>query len=242
MLKLNPYVSTMIQERDEKLGSWFFARMTPVRRVTCFVGKLRLRSGASERRNYLQSPTAVCGLRGSDVDFGFDNVQTYLNIYQGKAEQLGRVVRGFFADPGISAAQKSTVYQSVENAYARVRHAERTGSSVDKAQAQIAALAAVKVAAAALLANPAPVVKAEAQQTIQIVERRIESIRQTLPQGTETTVPTTTETTVETTTETTTETTMETTVPTTMETTTETTVPTTTSTGCANPKLTSRGG
>jgi len=76
VLKINPHTTTMVQERMEESGAWMFKSKKMARRITVFVGKLWFKSGVSDRSNYLQSPTAVCGLRGSDGDFGYDNLNT----------------------------------------------------------------------------------------------------------------------------------------------------------------------
>ena len=81
ILKISPFTSALIQEREEDSGILIFKTKKAVRRVTCFVGKMWFKSGASKRANYLQTPTAVMGLRGSDADFGFDNLNSYLNMY-----------------------------------------------------------------------------------------------------------------------------------------------------------------
>ena len=99
VLKIQPYANIMIQEGEEKSGLPLFRKTNLVRRITCYVGTLRFKSGASKRQNYLQSPTAVCGLRGSLVDFGVDNVMSYFNAIEGDADLRGkvkRVVEDFF--------------------------------------------------------------------------------------------------------------------------------------------------
>ena len=73
VMKVSPFTSAMIQEREEESGWWIFKTKKAVRRVTIFVGKIWLKSGVSKRKNFLQTPTAVCGLRGSIVFGG--NIQ-----------------------------------------------------------------------------------------------------------------------------------------------------------------------
>ena len=76
VLKVRPFTNASVDERDEEKGFWIFKEKKPVRRLTCFVGKMRFKSGASDRANYLQTPTSVCALRGSEGDVGFDNLNT----------------------------------------------------------------------------------------------------------------------------------------------------------------------
>ena len=78
VMKVSPFTSTMIQEREEEKGWWIFKTKKAVRRLTIFVGKVWLKSGVSKRKNYLQTPTAVCGLRGTTVFGG--NIQGKLQI------------------------------------------------------------------------------------------------------------------------------------------------------------------
>ena len=163
VMKIRPFTSTMIQERKEKSGLWIFKTRRAVRRITCFVGKLWFKSGVSNRRNYLQTPTAVCEVRGSDGDIGFDNINTYLNMYTGESDVLGRVIRGLFADPGTDAATKSRVYQSLAKAYEKTEEAKATEKAVDLAKALVEALKVVKEAATELQQNPDDNIAKEAQ-------------------------------------------------------------------------------
>jgi len=163
LLKIRPFTNALIQERVEKRGFWVFKAKRAVRRITCFIGKLRFKSGVSKRRNYLQTPTSVCGLRGSEGDIGFDSTNTYLNMYSGEAEILGDVIRGVFEDPGSDVARKSRVYKSLEEARKKIEIAETTGKSVDKAKAQVEAYKVIKEASIALERNPDENIKKEAQ-------------------------------------------------------------------------------
>jgi len=174
VIKIRPFSNTMIQEREEKSGFWIFKTKKAVRRITCFIGKLWFKAGVSKRKNYLQTPTAVCGVRGSDGDIGFDNVNTYLNMYTGEAEVVGKVMRGFFADPGIDAATKSRVYESLVKAYGKTQEAEATGKAVDLAQARVEALQVVSAASTVLAENnPDTAVAGEAQVAANVAAANI---------------------------------------------------------------------
>jgi len=153
ILRIRPFSSIMIQEREEKKGWWIFKEKRLVRRITCFVGKLWFKSGVSKRTNYLQTPTAVCGVRGSIAESGYDPVklESYLNLIQGEADIMGEFIRGFFEDPGISAAEKSRVFEAMENALAMSEAAETTK---EEAQAKKSAIEVVKQAADVLKDNP----------------------------------------------------------------------------------------
>jgi len=164
VMKLNPFSKTMVQEREEESGVWLFKTKKAARRVTVFVGKLWFKSGVSDKRNFLQTPTAVCGLRGSDGDFGFNptTLQTFLNMYSGEAAVVGSVIKGFFDNPGASAAQKSAVYQALAKAYEKTVQAQTSGKVIDQAQAKVEALQVAVEAASSLQANPDATVKNEA--------------------------------------------------------------------------------
>ena len=163
VMKIMPFTNTIIQEREEKSGFWIFKTKKMARRITCFVGKLWFKTGASKRKNYLQTPTAVCGIRGSEGNIGFDNINTYINMYTGEAKVMGKVMRGFFANPGIDAATKSRVYQSLARAYTIYRRAEATMRTLDLARARVEAIKVIKKAAIELQRNPDDTVRKEAQ-------------------------------------------------------------------------------
>jgi hypothetical protein len=165
----------MIQERDEESGFWVFKTKKATRRVTVYVGKIWHKSGVSDKRNFVQTPTAVCGLRGSDGDFGYDPVKlaSYLNMYSGEAAVVGTVIRGFFDNPGITAAQKSAVYQALANAYTKTEAAKATGKTLDLAQAKVDALNVAKEAASALKDNPDTTVKTQANAALATADASI---------------------------------------------------------------------
>jgi len=163
VMKVRPFSHAMIQEREEASGFWVFKVKKQVRRVTCFVGKLWFKSGSSLKKNYLQSPAAVCGIRGSDGDFGFDNVNTYLNMYTGEADIAGEVSRGVFPDPGSRAASNSGVYRSLGTAHEKHEQAKETGRGLDLAKAQKETLKVVKESAKELQKNPDKTIRKEAE-------------------------------------------------------------------------------
>jgi hypothetical protein len=153
ILKLNPYSNAMIQERTEESGFWIFKTKQEVRRITCLLGKLFFQSGVAGKRNYLQTPTAVAGIRGSSGDIGFDNLNSYLHMYTGEAAVLGNMIRGFFQNPGISAAEKNVVYQALARAAQEMTGAQRTSRPLDMAQARVTVAQVGQLVALALLQN-----------------------------------------------------------------------------------------
>ena len=173
VLKINPHTTTMVQERMEESGALMFKTKKMSRRITVFVGKVWFKSGVSDRRNYLQSPTAVCDLRGSDGDFGYDNLNTYINMYSGEAAVTGRVLRQFFQDPGVTAAQRNEVYQKLSQAYEQTRSAQATGVQLNVNEARLASLDVVKTAAEVLSQNPDATVKNDAALATNVANANI---------------------------------------------------------------------
>lgn len=165
VMKLRPFTNTMLQEREEKSGFLVFKTTKMVRRVTCFVGKLWFNSGDSNKKNILQTPTMVCGLRGTETDFGFNpaKAESYINFVTGDGDVTGSVIRGFFEDPGIDAAVKSAVFQALENAHTQALKAQETGKDLDKGKATLEVYKAVQTAAVELQKNPESKVAQEAQ-------------------------------------------------------------------------------
>ena len=160
LMTIRPYTSTVIQESEEEKGWFLFKAKELVRRVTCQVGNLWFKSGASARKNYLQSPTAVCGLRGSATEFGYNNVMTYLNQTEGGSDLSGsvqRVTEEFFKGLQANAqnyAGQNPVYNKLNEAYSKAEQARRTGTPLDQAGARVALLQAVQASLQAILANP----------------------------------------------------------------------------------------
>jgi len=180
-IKIRPFTHIMIQERDEKTGFQIFKTRKEVRRITCFVGKLRFKSGDSKIGNYLQTPNAVCELRGSEGDIGFDNCNTYLNRYTGEDNVLGNVIRGPFTDPGIDASTKNRIYHRLTKAHEAAEKAKETEKVVDLAKAKVAAFRVIVAAANAfqgnpdkcIAANPDNLIKNEARLFAHIAEANI---------------------------------------------------------------------
>jgi len=209
VLKIRPFTSALVQERDEESGFWMFKTSKPVRRLTVLVGKMWFKSGASKRENYLQTPTAVCGLRGSTGEVGNDNVRNLLNIIEGTGVQLGLWTTGPFTDPGRSAATVNPSYTALQTAVTQLA-AATTPEQIAAAQQAVlqAALAAAQLIAAN---NPDPNAQAAANALINAVNAILAPgpLTEPLPTATSptTTTPTTTTTTTTTTSTTTTSTT-----------------------------------
>ncbi len=116
VMRVGTCSSTMIQEIKEKRGWWIFKAKKEVRRLTVYVGRVWFESGSSKKKNFLQTPTAVCEVRGSIVVWGTDLINNYLNTIEGVCEVTGPVIKGYFADFSPDVAGKSAVYNKIMNA------------------------------------------------------------------------------------------------------------------------------
>lgn len=178
VLKLNSYSAAMVGEALEESGFWIFKSKKPVRRINVFTGKVWFKSGASNTRNRVVTPGAVCTLHGSDGDFGYDPVklQTYLNMYSGEASVIGSVIRGFFENPGVTAAQKSAVFTALAAAYTKTQEAAASKDPTQIINARVEALNVAKQAAVILQSNPDPTVKETANAAIAEIDKTVAAI------------------------------------------------------------------
>jgi len=176
---VRPYTNTLIQEAEEQRGWFLFKTKDWVRRITCQVGNLLFKSGASGKKNYLQSPAAVCGLRGSVSEFGYNNVMTYIREIEGGADLAGpvqRVTEDFFKNLQAEAqsfAGQNPVYNRLNDAYNRTVQAEKTGTALDQAGAKVATLEAVKLSMESILTNPN--LPPEARETLNAALQKVTS-------------------------------------------------------------------
>jgi hypothetical protein len=182
LLKISPFSQTMIQERQEQSGVWIFKTLQHARRVTCLVGKLWFKSGTPGTQNFLQTPTAVAGIRGSDGDFGYDNQRSFLNMYSGEAAVVGAMVRGLFQEPGITAAQRNAIFQRVEQVLAMKAETDKinaaTPSNSQKAlntSSVVVAILNIARDVSTLIAssNPDPAARQQAQLSLALANTKI---------------------------------------------------------------------
>jgi hypothetical protein len=152
-----------------------------VRRITCFVGKLWFKTGTSKRRNYLQTPTAVCGVRGTTIEGGYDNTVSLLNVIAGLVDKVGPWEEGPFSNPGRLKALENRVFQAVEQALSLMEKAKATGDPVDLARAEMAALGVVIAAAELLATNPDETIRDEAGEAADAARELIAEIQKSIP-------------------------------------------------------------
>ncbi len=146
-IKVKPFSVVSTVEKKEEKGV-FFKTTEDARRVTAHVGKAYFKSAgpAGTKKNYLQTPTAVCALRGSAADFGGNNQQSFLQMYTGEANTRGNFQRGNVPDSNSAIASLNSVFSAIDRA---VRAASQGALAAQKA-----AFHAQKAAAESLLGNP----------------------------------------------------------------------------------------
>lgn len=154
-------------EKKETKGI-FFKSTEDARRMTCFVGKGAFKSAGEKgsKKNYLQTPTAVCALRGTEVVIGF-SVQTFLNIISGNVRTDGSVIQN---QPVPDSNREQAVKSAVYNAIATVASAPGGGAAPN---VQRAALLANKAAAQAMMSSTDPAVRNAAAMALAVVNAQI---------------------------------------------------------------------
>lgn len=163
VMKISPFSHVTIRQREEKHEFWFFKPKRDVRRITCFIGKLWLKTGVSKRRQYLHTPTAACGVRGTELEVGYNNVESLLNVLSGAVDKVGVWKEGTFTEPGEEAALKNRVYRAFLKAYEATEKGKATRKKVDAAKGRVEVYRTLKEAADKLRKNPDPIVAGEAQ-------------------------------------------------------------------------------
>jgi len=177
-IKISPYSTTAVAEREEETG-WLFKRKSLVRRITCFVGKLRFKSGDKVKDNFFQTPTAVCGLRGTGINGGYNpnKLESYLEVFDGAAGDIkGSFLRGFFENPGVDAATKSKVWKQLRKS---VEYFD-TDSEKTEGEKKLAASLVLATAAQELINNPDADVQGYAQEAKDAANLSITAAKQTI--------------------------------------------------------------
>lgn len=146
-IKVKPFSVVSTVEKQETKGV-FFKTTEDARRVTAHVGKAYFKSAgpAGTKKNYLQTPTAVCALRGSSADFGNNNQQSFLQMYTGESSTRGNFQNGNVPDSNNALAMVNEVFKAID---AAVRAANQ-----GLLAARLAVYQAHQAAAQSLLGNP----------------------------------------------------------------------------------------
>jgi hypothetical protein len=176
LLRIRPFTLAGVEERQEEKGVFFWKKKEDARRVTDMVGKVWFKSGNSDKKNYLQTPTAVCALRGTDGDLGYDGNNSFLNLYAGEADVRGQILRQAFGDFAQNIARNSSAYQAITRAV-QIQQAAQAGNRKSAREAQMGISAAIRVAAEAMQNNPDPLVRQFAAVTMAVSDARIAAVQ-----------------------------------------------------------------
>jgi hypothetical protein len=198
VIELRNNSNLRIEEREETRG--FFRRIKVVqRRFRLMLGKMMFKTGTSSINNTLETPTMVCGLRGTagTLSIGRDG-QTYIQFTDGgPSYTIGEFISGVADDVPTEIASMSPVQRAAfvakaaadqaKNASALAREAAGTpGEQRMQTQAAYAAAKAAEMAAeevkvqATIIAqnNPDPEVVEQANAAITQAEQAAESARE----------------------------------------------------------------
>lgn len=151
VLKVDPFSVIGVTERTEEKGI-FFKSKEDARRLTANTGTAFFKSGKdSTKKNYLQTPTAVCGLRGTAGSWGNDCIK----LIEGSYKKNGNISD---REPTRNTAQnafKNAVFQALQQAAAAKKRAGDTpNATVKKSILKVKQLVSQE-----LLKNPDPVVR-----------------------------------------------------------------------------------
>lgn len=124
LMKVRPYSSIMVQEGEERRG--FLSALKPkklVRRITLFVGRLWFKTGKPGTMSYLQTPTAVCGVRGTEVEIQVQwlagEIINYLNTITGEVDFFGefRDIIELTLEEAKKSAEYCSAFKLIDDAY-----------------------------------------------------------------------------------------------------------------------------
>ena len=118
------------------------------------------------------------GLRGG---FGTDSFKNFLNQISGGSDTIGEFAPGSFQNPGPGAAADDPVFSSGLG-LSELPAALQSGSAIDKANAELAGLQAIKAAAESLQNNPDPTVKTQANTVLNETNTKIQQKLQEISQ------------------------------------------------------------
>jgi hypothetical protein len=183
VMEIGPNSNLEVREVQEEQG-WFKKTRFVKRKLRLMLGKLIFRTGAgSATRTVLETPTAVCGLRGTGgvISLGEDG-QTYIQFSEGGPSfSVGDLLSGVAPAVPAEVADLNPVQMAAFIANTAAEQAAADGSSD---AAQLAALAAAKEAmasAAAIIAdNPDADVVSEAREELEAAAQKARDIAQTL--------------------------------------------------------------
>jgi len=143
----------MIQEQEETKG--FFKKYTVAkRRIRLLLGKLNFSTGRSNTQTQLETPTAVCGLRGTagTLSLGADG-QPYIQFTEGGTSFIiGEFLSGVAADlpqelADLNVVQRAAIVANASAVQAAEAQAKAETGEITEAQADLELAVAAKTSA-----------------------------------------------------------------------------------------------
>ncbi len=136
LLTVKPWTTVMIHEWKKKEGLAARAGKL-IRNISLMVGALLFDSRGAKKDTSFVTPTAVAGIRGTELGIGFDSRAgtTLLKMTAGQVKTKGEVFRQVVFDSTGNNAQASGCFDGFEEAALQFEQAERTGAPLDKARA-----------------------------------------------------------------------------------------------------------
>jgi len=190
-----------IEEREEEGG--ILKSMSKIkRRIRLLLGKMTFSSGKGEAETTFETPTAVCGIRGTVLSLGIGpDGQNYIQFTEGGAKFLvGDFIRGIPVDVPMEMADRNPAQRAAYGAKAAADQAKKAAAKaaagdISPAQAALASAEAAEAAAnealigATLMAesNPDPEVveraRSEITTALEMIKEAIESKKDAVTDG-----------------------------------------------------------
>jgi hypothetical protein len=169
-----------IDEREQEGGILKGVRKMK-RRFRLLLGKMTFSSGKREAETAFETPTAVCGIRGTVLALGIGpEGQSYIQFTEGGAKFLvGDFIRGIPVDVPMDMADRNPAQRAVYVAKAAADQAKKAAAKAaagDISQAQAALSSAEAAEAAANEALIGATLMAESNPDPEVVERAREEI------------------------------------------------------------------
>ncbi|MBN2062105.1 MAG: FecR domain-containing protein [Deltaproteobacteria bacterium] len=168
------------------------------RKLRLLLGKIIFKTGTSGIQTNLETPTMVCGLRGTEGILSLDeNGQPYIQFYEGgPAFTIGEFISGVAADVPPEIANQNPVQRAAliakiatdqaKEAAAKAATGEATQADLALAQAKAAEAAALETQAELLLIienNPDPELIEEANEVLKEVEEAIKEAQEAIQEA-----------------------------------------------------------
>ena len=180
----------MISEREEEEGVRKKVKVVK-RRLRLLLGKLLFRTGRAKVKTSLETPTAVCGIRGTAGTLSIDaGGQSYIHFTEGGVSYtVGEFIKGVAGPVPDGLADLHPVQRAARVAYMAAQHAAQAAdlaasgditeadAALAGAQAAEAAALEARAAAKAMENHPDPMIQGMARQAVRAAELAIDAAR-----------------------------------------------------------------